>query len=553
MAPPQAWGGKSVLGWFVGILGLSLLTGLGATKPGAKTTKPAAAPTAQASPTAATNALANAADPNTPPKLKREFRGLWIASVGNIDWPSKPGLPASEQRAELQRMLDRAAALQLNAVLLQVRPSCDALYASKLEPWSEYLSGTMGIPPSPAYDPLEFAVAEAHARGLELHAWFNPFRARYTQAKSPIPESHVSRAHKNWTRTYGNLQWLDPGLVEVQNHSLAVIKDVVERYDIDGIHLDDYFYPYPDATLPNPEFPDQKTYDAYVTAGGTLAKPDWRRANVNAFVESLYKTVRASKPWVKVGISPFGIWRPDHPPGIRGLDAFTVLSADARLWLQKGWVDYLAPQLYWPVDRREQSFPVLLNWWQAQNTAHRHLWPGMATANLMSPTPGKAWKLDEVVRQIRIAREQDGCEGHLHWGANVLLGTSNRFDEALRTRAYPAPALVPTFPWLDKRSPEPPVLSVKVAKDRWNASWTESDKGAPVSTWIVQLKTHEGWSTRIQGAANNRLNVVFAKGKPKPDALWITPVSRTGALGTPVSYPLPKSEPATSAAKANTN
>src|SRR5262245_29382097 len=291
-----------------------------------------------------------------PPAVQRELRGAWIASVKNIDWPSKPGLSAAQQQTELVALLDRCAQLHLNAVFFQVRPACDALYESTLEPWSECLTGTMGR--SPGYDPLAFAVREARRRGLELHAWFNPFRARRPGATGAVARDHISKTRPSLVKSYGTSLWLDPAEREVQDHSLRVVLDVVKRYDVDGVHFDDYFYPYEEKDRqgrPLP-FPDDSSWKRYLARGGQLARNDWRRDNVNTFVRQLQGSVRAQKTWVKFGISPFGIWRPGYPPSVKGLDAYDTLYADARRWLVEGWVDYLAPQLYWPTDAPEQSF-----------------------------------------------------------------------------------------------------------------------------------------------------------------------------------------------------
>ncbi len=478
-----------------------------------------------------TKSLDSKAVPNTPapselsdpPAVRREFRGLWVATVGNIDWPSKSGLPASKQQAELVALLDKAVAMRLNAVLLQVRPSCDALYRSDLEPWSEYLSGTMGVAPSPEYDPLEFAVREAHQRGLEFHAWFNPFRARFALARSPSAASHVTKTHPEWIRHYGNLDWLDPGLPQAQDYSLSVVQDVLQRYDVDAIHIDDYFYPYPDASLKNPEFPDKTTYDAYRSLGGDLSRSDWRRNNVNLFVESLYRMVKRHKPWVKVGISPFGIWRPDNPRGIRGLDAYESLAADARLWLQKGWLDYAAPQLYWSADSKEQNFQALLRWWTEQNPLNRHMWPGMATANL-----SKNWKPEEISRQISLTRAQKGCTGHLHWGANVLFNPSNPFDQWLRNQSYPDAALVPASPWLNKEVPAAPNVVVNTNKGRWTLTWSAPPEDISPSHWVVQVGWGDAWTTRILPGATMKYLIPQRAQKTAPVAVSITAVSRTG-------------------------
>jgi uncharacterized lipoprotein YddW (UPF0748 family) len=281
------------------------------------------------------------------PPVLREFRGVWVATVGNMDWPSKRTLSTAEQQQELRTLFDRAEALKLNAVIFQVRPAADALYASSLEPWSEFLTGTQGKRPQPFWDPLAFAIAEAHARGIELHAWFNPYRAGFVRGKSPAASSHIRRTSPTLVKKYGSYLWMDPGEAAVRARTVKVIVDVVKRYDVDGIHLDDYFYPYPESdrrgrVLP---FPDATSYAKYRKTGGKLDRADWRRENVNTLVRQLHDTVHATKPWVRFGISPFGIWRPGYPQQIRGFDAYEKLYADARKWLREGWVDYFTPQL----------------------------------------------------------------------------------------------------------------------------------------------------------------------------------------------------------------
>ena len=264
-----------------------------------------------------------------PPAIAREFRAAWIASIYNIDWPSSPGLSASSQQSELRGILNKLVALKMNAVIFQVRPQCDAVYSSTMEPWSSSLTGTMGH--SPGYDPLAYCIKEAHARGIEVHAWFNPFRALSSNSQQAAA-SHVSRAAAHITRKFGNMTWCDPAHPETRSRALNVILDVVKRYDIDGVHLDDYFYPYPAG---NTRFADGKS-------------PAQRRAYVDGFVSNLYSAVKQQKSWVRVGISPFGIWRPGVPSGIEaGIDSYEQLAGDSRKWLKNGWVDYLAPQLYW--------------------------------------------------------------------------------------------------------------------------------------------------------------------------------------------------------------
>ncbi|MDP9348286.1 MAG: family 10 glycosylhydrolase, partial [Gemmatimonadota bacterium] len=284
---------------------------------------------------------------------------MWVASVANIDWPSRPGLSVAQQQAELLLILDRCAALRMNAVVLQVRPAADALYRSPHEPWSEYLTGEQGR--DPGYDPLEFAIAEAHRRGLELHAWFNPYRARHPSARAPNAPGHVSRTRPEWVKSYGRNLWMDPGEPAVQDQTVRVILDVVRRYDVDGVHLDDYFYPYPEndpATRQPLPFPDSASYARYQAAGGRLGRDDWRRSNVDGLVQRLHREIRSAKPWVRFGISPFSIWRAGFPAGVRGFDPYEQLYADSRKWLVNGWVDYFAPQLYQPIGHTAQGYPT---------------------------------------------------------------------------------------------------------------------------------------------------------------------------------------------------
>jgi uncharacterized lipoprotein YddW (UPF0748 family) len=291
---------------------------------------------------------------------------------------------------------------------------------------------------SPGYDPLAFAVAEAHARGLELHAWFNPYRSRTPSAKSPATDDHITKRRPDLAKPYGKHYWMNPTHRDVQDHSIAVILDVVKRYDVDGVHLDDYFYPYKekdadDKIIP---FPDDDTWEKYQEEGGKLKRDDWRRDAVNKFVERMYREVKETKPWVKVGISPFGIWRPGHPEQIRGLDAYDTLYADARKWFVEGWVDYLAPQLYWPTAQSQQSFPVLLKWWAEQNDRQRHLWPGLSLSN--DP--------DEVVNQIRLARRQSTAPGHILWSMKPLLQNRRGISDVLLKQVYTELALPPALP-----------------------------------------------------------------------------------------------------------
>ncbi|HTY36359.1 MAG TPA: family 10 glycosylhydrolase, partial [Bacteroidota bacterium] len=370
--------------------------------------------------------------PEIPP-AEREFRGVWVASVANIDWPSKPGLSTEEQQSEAITILDSVVTLRLNAVVLQVRPQCDALYDSKYEPWSYYLTGKQGKAPDPYYDPLRFWVDEAHKRGIELHAWFNPYRAHHPQG-GDVTETSIVKTHPGLSKDVGGgTWWLNPTNRAVQDESFNVIMDVVRRYDIDGVHLDDYFYPYGDGN-----FPDDDTWADYTNSGGSLSRENWRRDAVSNFIERLYDGIKHEKPYVKFGISPFGIGRPGHPRSIGGFDQYTILYADAERWLRNGWVDYWSPQLYWPINQIPQSFPVLLGWWVKENVHGRNLWPGMI---ISGKTDEKG--ADEILNEIMIERGfVNDAPGHIHFSMKLFLKDSSALNAALKSGPYQKQALV---------------------------------------------------------------------------------------------------------------
>ena len=449
-----------------------------------------------------------------PPPLPREFRAAWVATVANIDWPSRPGLSTQAQRSEAVAMLDRARDIGLNALILQVRPAADALYASTLEPWSEYLTGTQGKAPEPAYDPLAFWVEQAHARGLELHAWFNPYRARHASAKSVDAPLHVSKRQADVVKRYGDALWMDPGQPQSVAHTLAVVADVVQRYDIDGVHIDDYFYPYPitqgGAELP---FPDDVSWQQYVLQGGALGRDAWRRDNVDRLVQALHETVKRLKPWVRVGISPFGLGRPDRrPPGISGFSQYDKLYADVERWLEAGWLDYLAPQLYWRIERREQAFEVLLDYWISQNRQSRHMWPGLFTSRVgAAPQP---WPASEVVNQIALARSREASTGQIHFSMIALMKDVDGVATALKRGPYAQPAVVPVNLGAPPSSaPAAPALrwaqggqgALRVLEIRMEAS------GSPRSdpfVWAIWCLRGGRWEFSIHTAKPTPVNTV---------------------------------------------
>ncbi|HEX2190532.1 MAG TPA: family 10 glycosylhydrolase [Longimicrobiaceae bacterium] len=446
----------------------------------------------------ATPTSTSAPPPEGPPPVQREFRGVWVASVSNIDWPSRPGLPVAQQQEELVAVLDRAKALGLNAVILQVRPAADALYASELEPWSEYLTGEQGRAPEPFYDPLALAVAEAHRRGLELHAWFNPYRARHTSATTPEVPTHVVRTHPELVKRYGGFLWMDPGEPEVQERTLRVMLDVVRRYDVDGIHIDDYFYPYPvlDSAGRMVDFPDEASWRRYVEGGGRMGRDDWRRDNVDRFVERLYRETKREKPWVKVGISPFGVWRPGHPEPITSrLDQYGEMYADARKWWVNGWMDYFVPQLYWPIAQTPQSYPVLLGWWAEHNARGRHLWPGNFTSRV-AYGDRPFWPASEVLGQVYVTRGHPGATGNVHFSMRVLMQDPDSLATRLAAQAYGEPALVPASPWLYSGAPGRPRVEARRGPGGVEVALEPTGR-AGTNWWVVRSRFPGGWRREV--------------------------------------------------------
>ena len=463
------------------------------------------------------------------PPVAREFRGVWVASVANMDWPSRPGLPVAQQKAELIAILDRAAALNLNAVVLQVRPSADALYASKKEPWSAFLTGAMGRAPAPFYDPLTFAVEEAHARGLELHAWINPYRAHFPADKSPIAANHIARRRPDLVVKYGPYLWLDPGSAEVRAYTVGIVRDIVRRYDIDGIHIDDYFYPYREHTPRGREipFPDNRSWRAYRRKGGTLDRDDWRRRNVDLLIEQLYKTVKEEKPWVKFGISPFGIWRPGNPAAVRGLDAYTELFADSRKWVQRGWADYFTPQLYWRSSAPQQRYDELLHWWAEQNAFGRHLWVGNYTSRVMGE--GANWPASELLEQVRLTRADSGASGNLHFSMSVFMQNRDSLGDRLVAGPYAMPALVPASPWLDKRAPSAPQAQAQVDSLSGRTTVTITPVGStPARLWVVRARFGGMWTTSVVPSSVREHSFASSDASARPDLIVVTAIGRTG-------------------------
>jgi uncharacterized lipoprotein YddW (UPF0748 family) len=459
------------------------------------------------------------------PAVEREFRAAWVATVANINWPSKPGLSTDSQQKEAIYLLDFLKQQNFNAVILQVRPQADALYKSDLEPWSYYLSGVQGQAPVPFYDPLEFWTEEAHNRGIELHVWLNPYRAHH-KSGGPVSEHSVVKKHPELVvYLKEGYWWMDPGKKETQDLTTNVIMDLVKRYDIDGVHFDDYFYPYPSYNL-GEDFPDSSSWNAYVNHGGKLSRGDWRRENVNTLIKRLYAEIKKEKAHVKFGLSPFGIWRPGHPASVEGFDQYSQLYADAKLWLNEGWIDYFTPQLYWPINRYAQSFPVLLGWWQEQNWKGRHLWPGISVGRDTG-----AVTVNETINQIMITRGMvPQSPGVVHWSIGPVT-KNTKLQTSLLSGAYRKPALVPASPWMDAIRPLPPVMTSNNDNDSVRISWTHPDE-KDVFKYVVYYKYGNRWSYSVltRQTKNFHLPTTIVDGKTtqRLTALMLSAVDRVG-------------------------
>jgi len=436
-----------------------------------------------------------AEEPENIPSPMRELRGVWVATVANIDWPSQPGLSVEEQQKEALLIIDRVKKLNMNMIVFQVRPHADALYKSDLEPWSFYLTGQMGVAPDPYYDPLEFWINECHARGIELHAWFNPYRANHPAMRSEIPESSILKKHPDYVVKLGNegYYWMDPALQPVQDHSYEVVMDVVKRYNVDGIQFDDYFYPYRDYNEGR-DFPDDASYNAYVEKGGKMLRDDWRRDAVNRFIKRVYEGIKQQKPLVKFGVSPFGVYRPGSPSIFTaGFDQYSTLYADAKLWWNEGWLDYFSPQLYWNISRMDLSYPILLGWWKDENKQKRNLWPGL----FIRPEVNKRDMALEIVNQIMVTRGMiPEAPGTIIFSMRSLIPADSAASKGLEAGPYRTQALVPAYPWLDNQAPRIPEVKAEFADTMLNISWKYSGTEEPF-VYVLYVKDKGRWSSEI--------------------------------------------------------
>lgn len=380
------------------------------------------------------------------PYPKREFRGAWIQAVNG----QFRGIPTEKLKQTLIDQLNSLQGAGINAIIFQVRPEADALYASQLEPWSRFLTGVQGQAPSPYWDPLQFMIDECHKRGMEFHAWINPYRVK-TSLKSELAANHLYNIHPEWFVTYNNQLYFDPALPESRRHICMVVADIVSRYDVDAIHMDDYFYPYPAKGV---DFPDDASFARY--GGGFTNRADWRRSNVNILIQKIHETIRGLKPWVKFGISPFGIYRNEKndPLGSKtnGLQNYDDLYADVLLWARNGWVDYNIPQIYWQIGHPAADYETLVKWW-AKNTENRPLFIGQSVMNTVQNADPKNPSINQLPRKMALERAYQTIGGSCQWPASAVVENAGKYRDALVQEYHKYPALVPVFDFMDDKAP----------------------------------------------------------------------------------------------------
>lgn len=383
-----------------------------------------------------------------------EFRAAWIATVDNIDWPTRGNYDPAKQREEFIQLLEMHKANGMNAIVMQIRPATDAFYPSELEPWSEWLTGKQGLAPKPYYDPLQFMIEETHKRGMEFHAWLNPYRAVFNIQKSSIAPNHITKTKPHLFLDYGGKRYFDPGIPEGQDFVVKVIEDIVTRYKVDAIHFDDYFYPY---RIPKLEFPDEQSYRKY---GNGLSKNDWRRSNVDSIIVKLNRAIKNINPLCKFGISPFGIWRnaKDDDRGSNtngGQTNYDDLYADILLWLENDWIDYVVPQLYWEFEHKAAPYGPLLDWW-SKNSFGKHCYIGLG---IYKANTNAFWRdKTQLPRQVAAIRETPNVQGAVYFSSKSFVSNPNGWSDSLKNNYYKEPALIPEMPWLEGFLPKPPVV-----------------------------------------------------------------------------------------------
>ncbi len=480
---------------------------------------------------------------SNPPK--REVRAAWVASVTNLDWPTSPSRTTAQKKQDAIDLLNELKASGINTIIFQVRTECDALYQSNFDPWSYWLTGQQGTPPSPYFDPLQFWIEESHKRGMELHAWFNPYRAERSVGSYTLSSQHVVNTNPSWVITIAGFRFLDPGLPQVMNYISSVVYDVVSRYDVDGVHFDDYFYPYPPNQITTQ---DQQTFQQYPR--GFTNINDWRRNNVNMMIKMVHDTIKSIKPWVKFGVSPFGIWRPGYPAGITGMDAYATIYCDALAWLRAKSIDYLTPQLYWPFGGG-QDYAKLMPWWADSVAKYGlHYYPGHAFYRVSVWTSPS-----ELPNQIRLYRTNPKVQGGVFFRAWNFLENPRGVTDSMKNDLFRYKALNPVMAFKDTIKPNPP-RNLRYEKIngvyglRWDVPLTASDGDTAkryvvyrFSTSNIQPADLEN-PARIDDIVGSRQHIPSTLGQTGPFYFVVTALDRNyneSAMSNIVSITAPSS------------
>jgi uncharacterized lipoprotein YddW (UPF0748 family) len=436
---------------------------------------------------------------------KREFRGVWVATVVNIDWPTKPGLTTQQQKDEFLKLLNEHQREGINAIMFQIRPATDAFYAKSSEPWSQYLNGKQGQAPFPFYDPLQFAVEECHKRGMELHAWFNPYRATFDGKEENIVATHITKLKPEWFFKYDGKKLFNPGLPEVRAYINKIILNVVDNYDIDGVHFDDYFYPY---EVKGQVIDDAEAFILY--NNGIKNIKDWRRYNVDELIHQLSDSIHAHKKYVKFGISPFGIWKnkAQDPDGSEtaGGDSYYGLYADSKKWVKEGWVDYINPQIYWSFETKAAPYDKLVDWW-SNNSFGRHLYIGQG-AYRINASKDLSWKSStQFTRQISYNRLNSRVQGSVFFSSKSLTNNPLGIADILANQYYKNLSLPPLMLWLDSVAPNKPQNLKGVEDDTgillsWKLPLVSKAIGKDKTYGFVVYRFDAGKAINLDEAAN---------------------------------------------------
>jgi len=477
----------------------------------------------------------------------REFRGVWIATVKNIDWPSSKNLSTEAQKKELIKLLDTFESLNFNAIIFQIRPVADAFYNSKFEPWSEYLTGSNGVAPSPFYDPLAFAISETHKRGMEFHAWLNPYRAMVDYKESESNTLSLINKKPEWFINYGKNKYFNPGIPDVRTYTNKVVADIVQNYDIDAIHFDDYFYPY---KIVEEKFPDDVSFKEY---GGDFYPnnlDNWRRNNVNLIIEELSNTIKTIKPWVQFGISPFGVWRNKNidPLGSdtkAGQTNYDDLYADILLWLKNGWLDYILPQVYWQIGHELADYETIVKWWD-DNSYRTNLYIGQGVYKLDKQSKKRAWTKSsptEIGKQIALNRTISQIQGNVFFSAKTFLKNTLDINNDLKNNYYLNPILPPIVNQVNSFIPEP-VYNVKISKRKnrkYRVSWKsmpENKEKVAVKFIVYQFNKNEKVDTKnhskIIALTGEKYVDIDKKDMKNANSFVIMAVSRNNNMSNPV-------------------